>query len=121
MEGKMEAMEADADGSGEKRRKDGVGGRAGRKKETCEDAEDENARAHRSRGAIPAARSMATRRNETLLGDGTWNEVGMAFRHVQDANGLEDGSLIDYSHRWLSKDKREVVEVSDASLVTASK
>lgn len=86
MEGKMEAMEADADGRGGKRRKGGVGGRAGRKKETCEGAEDENARARRSRGAIPAAQSMATMKYERLLGDGTWNEVRMEFRHAHDAN-----------------------------------
>lgn len=121
MEGEMEAKEADAVGRGGKRRKDGVGGRAGRKKETCEDAEDENALAHGSRGAIPTAQSMATMKYEKLLGDGTWNELRMAFRHAHDANGREDGSLVEDSHRWLSKDKREVVEVSDASLVTASK
>ena len=87
MEGKMEAKEADAVGRGGKRRKGGVGGRAGRKKETCEDVEDENALLHGSRGAILQAQPMATRNYERLLGDGTWNEVRMAFRYAHDANG----------------------------------
>lgn len=83
--------------------------------------EDENALLHGSRGAILQAQPMATRKYEDLLGDGTWNEVRMAFRRAHDANGWGDGSLVHNAHRRLPKDKRTAVELSDASLVTASK
>lgn len=66
-------------------------GRAGRKKDTCDDADGENARARHSRGAIPTRGVDGNDEIVPVLGDETRIEARMALRHEEGAIGCVFG------------------------------